>query len=513
MLVHAIPKKENSTVKRVPPPAPPCECCSEHVIADSPEATQVDVEAEKEINTFPTADSVCEENTVDLVEGTDSAQAEVATLESEGPCAEDSTPNEAPTPPPTPRSEEGSEIVDDNDTESEIDEEDTCGPSVRFQCDAHEPTDDSPEPVSFTADDFPALRVAKEPPHGVVTPTVTWAGKVTSAPQTTTPLLVHQGKRSTGEVVGRAVEDTFAAMRLGDGNPKSNGPGGEVVSSRILSVGSGGQSYASAAWIAKQALEDDGIGWVSPSNLSECRATGEGMLHAQARLSSNQGNGTSNSAPPPHPTTAAATGAEAPFQEARPKRRRRGKNPEVHEPVVRPHGIACITTDYAMQNVMLQMGLQLVSVEGRVIDQVKQWVIRCGACFQIHFDMDRLFCTRCGSDMMQRISASVDSRTGELRLHLKKNYVHHTRGKKYSLPAPGKQGRFNGELLLREDQLLTGIWRQKTVKVRKDVRSAFGEDITSDVGLHINKGSAIKVGLGKRNPNSQKGRERRGKKK
>jgi len=172
-----------------------------------------------------------------------------------------------------------------------------------------------------------------------------------------------------------------------------------------------------------------------------------------------------------------------------------------------------MTTDYAMQNVMIQMGLQIVSVEGRLIEQVKQWVLRCGACFQIHYDMDRLFCSRCGASIMQRISASIDSRTGELRLHLKKNYIPNTRGQIHSLPAPGKQGRFHGELLLREDQLLTGIWRQKVVKIKKDVRSAFGDEITSDVGVHVNKGAAIKVGLGRRNPNADKGRERRGKSK
>ena len=49
--------------------------------------------------------------------------------------------------------------------------------------------------------------------------------------------------------------------------------------------------------------------------------------------------------------------------------------------------------------------------------------------------------------------------------------------------------------------------------VAKDVKSAFGADVTADLGVHVNKGHQIKVGLGSRNPNAQKGRERRGKKK
>ena len=114
---------------------------------------------------------------------------------------------------------------------------------------------------------------------------------------------------------------------------------------------------------------------------------------------------------------------------------------------------------------------------------------------------------------MSRVACSVDSKTGELRLHLKKGYKPNRRGKQHSLPLPGKQGRFQGELLLREDQLMTGIWRQKVVKMQKDVKSAFGHDVTGDVGVHVNKSQAIKVGLGRFNPNADKGRERRGAKK
>ena len=44
--------------------------------------------------------------------------------------------------------------------------------------------------------------------------------------------------------------------------------------------------------------------------------------------------------------------------------------------------VACMTTDFAMQNVLLQMGLNLVGVEGRRIDKVKTWVLRCHACFK-----------------------------------------------------------------------------------------------------------------------------------
>ena len=114
--------------------------------------------------------------------------------------------------------------------------------------------------------------------------------------------------------------------------------------------------------------------------------------------------------------------------------------------------------------------------------------------------------------MLHRLACSIDAKSGELKLHFKKNYHPNIRGTKYSLPQPGQQGRFEGEILLREDQLLTGIWKQKKAIANREVRSAFGEDVLNDVGLaSYSKGAELKIGLGKRNPNAVKGRERRGK--
>lgn len=42
----------------------------------------------------------------------------------------------------------------------------------------------------------------------------------------------------------------------------------------------------------------------------------------------------------------------------------------------------CMTADFAMQNVLLQMGLSLVGTEGKRIRKLKTWVLRCHACFK-----------------------------------------------------------------------------------------------------------------------------------
>lgn len=191
------------------------------------------------------------------------------------------------------------------------------------------------------------------------------------------------------------------------------------------------------------------------------------------------------------------------------------------------HRTACATTDFAMQNVILQMNLVLISVDGVEVRKVKSWVTRCGACFKVYTSQEqhtgpgnkRLFCSHCGSDFLQKIAASVDGKTGRLRLHLSRRYKHNLRGTKFSMPKPGSGNRFQGDLLLREDQLLMGAWNQKLKmssggKAKSDAQSMFGKDIASNVGCHTSSLSDdIQVGFGHRNPNSARGRERRGKKK
>ena len=53
--------------------------------------------------------------------------------------------------------------------------------------------------------------------------------------------------------------------------------------------------------------------------------------------------------------------------------------------------VACITSDFAMQNVILQMGLNLLSAKGLAIKRVKQWAIKCFSCFQFVFISNIVF--------------------------------------------------------------------------------------------------------------------------
>ncbi|KAG7926182.1 hypothetical protein KL925_003944 [Ogataea polymorpha] len=133
--------------------------------------------------------------------------------------------------------------------------------------------------------------------------------------------------------------------------------------------------------------------------------------------------------------------------------------------------VALATGDFAVQNVSLQMGLNLMNaMSGLQIQRVRNYMLRCHACFtMIPIPKDgtpKHFCSSCGGATLLRCAVSVNSK-GEVVPHLKKNFEWHKKGDRYSLPSPlsknytkkyGKQGyqhRGNPNLdniYLREDQ-------------------------------------------------------------
>lgn len=127
-------------------------------------------------------------------------------------------------------------------------------------------------------------------------------------------------------------------------------------------------------------------------------------------------------------------------------------------------GVATMTTDYAMQNVLLQMNLHLLSPAMQRIRHARSTVLRCHACFLTTREMDKQFCPRCGQPTLQRVSCST-SADGEFQIHLSSKYQHNKRGDKYSIPKPvggtsngkmrgpgGGKGGWGRELVLSEDQ-------------------------------------------------------------
>lgn len=75
---------------------------------------------------------------------------------------------------------------------------------------------------------------------------------------------------------------------------------------------------------------------------------------------------------------------------------------------VTPSHVACITTDYAMQNVLKQIGLQVAALDGRVIKQTRTFILRCYACFKTTTNPSKIFCPACGNKTLKRVAVSLD---------------------------------------------------------------------------------------------------------
>lgn len=308
--------------------------------------------------------------------------------------------------------------------------------------------------------------------------------------------------------------------------------------SRINVSSAHSSSLATVVTAEKAAEEDDGEGWAHPGNLEALKASGQIInmvnvnkkapkkkkapkqaLVVEASAAAMEAHGAHHDDCCADATVGEEDADQGEFtvvtkkQSSNSSKKRKGPRKPTQMPVSLCK-TGCATTDFTMQNVMMQIGLKIISIsDGMQIREISQYVLRCGACFHVHYDMSRLFCSKCGNSMLQRIACSINERSGELKLHLKKDFHHNLKGLVYNLPKPNTRGRFEGEILLREDQLMSGVWKQKMVRVNKDVKSAFGADVTSDVGIQVNKsGTKIEVGLGKQNPNKSKNTGNRKKK-
>lgn len=177
--------------------------------------------------------------------------------------------------------------------------------------------------------------------------------------------------------------------------------------------------------------------------------------------------------------------------------------------------VACVTSDFAMQNVLLQMRLRLYSPDGFRVKRLKNWLLRCHACYETTKQMDRKFCPKCGGSTLIRTSYSVDA-SGQMTLHLRSDFQYNNRGTKYSIPMP-KGGRNNQDLMLREDQLeyqrAVKNWQRQQNKAAKGVSLDVIDDRLSSVfgQMSLKADGAAKayfdgvapptIGFGRRNPN------------
>ncbi|GFF40469.1 20S-pre-rRNA D-site endonuclease nob1 [Aspergillus lentulus] len=179
--------------------------------------------------------------------------------------------------------------------------------------------------------------------------------------------------------------------------------------------------------------------------------------------------------------------------------------------------VATMTTDFACQNVLLQMNLNLLSTTTlQRIRHLKSFIKRCHGCFFTTKDMTKQFCPRCGKDTLTRVSCTTDA-NGQFKMHLKKNMQWNNRGNRYSIPKPthgSSSGKWKGgggkdgwgtELILAEDQKeYVRASVEESRRLRKE-RDLMDEDYLPGIltGERSKHGGRPKVGAG-RNVNARR---------
>lgn len=112
--------------------------------------------------------------------------------------------------------------------------------------------------------------------------------------------------------------------------------------------------------------------------------------------------------------------------------------------------VACMTTDFAMQNVLKQMNLNVSALDGRLIKQLRTFILRCYTCFKTTSIMTKKFCPKCGNNTLKKVAVSLD-KNGQMKIHINPKHPLTARGKKYSLPKI-KGGKHPNNPVLVDDQ-------------------------------------------------------------
>ncbi|XP_056642249.1 RNA-binding protein NOB1 [Diorhabda sublineata] len=177
--------------------------------------------------------------------------------------------------------------------------------------------------------------------------------------------------------------------------------------------------------------------------------------------------------------------------------------------------VACMTTDFAMQNVLLQMNLNVSALDGRLIKQLRTYILRCYACFKTTSIMTKKFCPKCGNDTLKKVGVSLDEH-GKMQIHINIKRPLTAKGKRFSLPRI-KGGKHPNNPILVEDQPMpdnkpTRLARTKNNPLDDDYTAGFSPFVMRDINsksaqLCIRPGQEIKHWM-RKNPNESRRRRK-----
>jgi len=182
---------------------------------------------------------------------------------------------------------------------------------------------------------------------------------------------------------------------------------------------------------------DDDAGWVTSENISRLNnlvSKDEDMNPHEKNISKSANHFTSASIP-----------EDAALLEHDEDHADEMEDNEEPENVENKSEIALLSTDYSVQNVVIQIGLKALSCDGFRIRSVKLWAKVCRACKWSDRDTTKMFCGKCGNPTLDRCPITLDAE-GNMILHDNRRYAPNLRGTVYSIPKR-LGGRKNGILI------------------------------------------------------------------
>ncbi|XP_054014084.1 RNA-binding protein NOB1 [Hylaeus anthracinus] len=177
--------------------------------------------------------------------------------------------------------------------------------------------------------------------------------------------------------------------------------------------------------------------------------------------------------------------------------------------------VACLTMDFAMQNVLKQIGLNVAALDGRVIKQMKTFIFRCYACYKTTSIMTKVFCPSCGNKTLKKVAVTLNEE-GQQQIHINFRKRISKKGKRFPLPMPKGGKHANNPILCEDqpvpDQRTTRLARIKNDPLQDDYIAGYSPFITRDVYsksamLGIRPGGSIKYWM-KKNPNESRRRRK-----
>lgn len=128
--------------------------------------------------------------------------------------------------------------------------------------------------------------------------------------------------------------------------------------------------------------------------------------------------------------------------------------------------VACMTTDYAVQNVLKQINLNVAALDGRIIKQMRTYILRCYGCFKTTSIMTKLFCPNCGHKTLKKVAVSIDG-NGQQVIHINTRKPLTAKGKNQSIPR-FRGGKHSSNPILFEDQPIPKQFPSRVARTKTD---------------------------------------------